>query len=209
MSEQQPQVHHQTVMDDETRHVARVYAEALYKAAESQREVEPVLEELEALVHGVFKADPGLELYFASAAIGRDRKTEVLKHTFEGRTTATFLKFLDVLNTHDRLDMLRAIAQGYRTLHDRKSRRMVVEVRSAIALTDDERHRLCEDIRHVGHVEPILDEKIDPTILGGLIIRIQDWVYDASVRARLHEVREQLMERSNHAIQSGRDRFSS
>jgi F-type H+-transporting ATPase subunit delta len=207
MSEQPPQAHHHTVMDDETRHVAKVYAEALYKAAESAGQVVPVLEELEALVAGVFKQDPGLELFFASAAIGRDRKAELLRKTFEGRTTPTFLQFLEVLNHHDRLAMVRAIAQAYRALHDRKTRRLVIHVQSAVPLTDDERNRLREDVRAVGQFDPILDEKVDPDILGGLIIRIQDWVYDASVLARLHEVRDQLIERSSHGIQSGRDRF--
>jgi F-type H+-transporting ATPase subunit delta len=208
MSEQQPQVHHRTVLDDESRHVAKVYAEALYKAAESAGQVEPVLGELDALVHGVFKQDPGLELYFASAAIGRDRKEELLNRTFEGRTTPTFLNFLHVLNTHDRLGMVRGIAEMYRALNDRKSRRLVVDVRSAVPLTDEERNRLCEDVRSVGQFEPVLQEKVDPDILGGLIIRIQDWVYDASVRNRLHQVRDQLIERSSHGIQRERDRFS-
>ena len=209
MSEQQPQVHHRTVLDDETRHVAKVYAEALYKAAESADHVEPVLDELQTLVDGVFKNDPGLELYFASAAVGRDRKAEVLKKTFEHKTTPTFLNFLDVLNTHDRLGMVRAIAGAYRDLHDRKTRRLVVQVQSAVPLTDDERNQLREDVRAVGHFEPVLEEKVDPDILGGLIIRIQDWVYDASVRSRLNQVRDQLIERSSHGISSGRDRFRS
>ena len=209
MSEQQPQVHHRTVLDDETRHVAKVYAEALYKAAESADHVEPVLDELQTLVDGVFKNDPGLELYFASAAVGRDRKAEVLRKTFEHKTTPTFLQFLEVLNTHERLGMVRAIAQAFRDLHDRKTRRLVVHVQSAVPLTDDERNRLREDVRAVGHFEPILDEKVDPDILGGLVIRIQDWVYDASVRSRLFQVRDQLIERSSHGIQSGRDRFRS
>lgn len=208
MTEQQPQVRHQTVMDDESRHVARVYAEALFKAAESAGHVEPVLEELETLVGGVFKQDPGLELYFGAAAIGRDRKADVLRKTFEDRATPTFVQFLHVLNGHDRLDMIRAIAGAYRTLYNRKQRQLVVHVRSAVPLTDDERNRLRDDIKQVVHFEPVLDEKIDPDILGGLIIRIQDWVYDASVRSRLLSLRDQLIERSSHGIQSGRDRFS-
>ena len=67
MSEQTIQVRHRTVMDDETRHVARVYAEALYKAAEADGTVDTVLEELEGLTRGVYRQDPGLELFFVSS----------------------------------------------------------------------------------------------------------------------------------------------
>src|SRR5262249_60778130 len=74
MSTTEIQVRHRTVMDDEARHVARVYAEALYKAAEEAGEVEAVLGELGELTDGVFGQDPGAELFFASPAVGRDRK---------------------------------------------------------------------------------------------------------------------------------------
>lgn len=207
MSEIETQVRHRTVMDDEARHVARVYAEALYRAAEKNGAVEEVLGELESLVDDVFRRDPGLELFFASAAVGQDRKAHALAAAFGGRASATFLQFLEVLNAHERLDMLRAISQAFRTLNDRKAHRIVVHVRSAVPLTDAERDRLRADIRSVGKLEPILQETVDPDVLGGLIIRINDWVYDASVRTRLQSVRNQLVERSSHGIQSGRDRF--
>ena len=50
---------------------------------------------------------------------------------------------------------------------------------------------------------------VEPELLGGLVVQVDDWVYDASVRTRLDILRKQLVERSSHAIQSGRDRFSS
>jgi F-type H+-transporting ATPase subunit delta len=209
MSEQQPEVRHRTVMDDEARHVARVYAEALYKAAEAEGKVPELLDELGTLTEGVFKQDPGLELFFASAAVGRERKAEVLHRALDGRASPAFVRFLDVLNGHDRLDMLRAISQAFRALHDRKSRRLHVHVTSAVPLTDDERGRVVADIKSLGPIEPVLDEVVDPDILGGIVIRVQDWVYDASVRTRIQAVRNQLIERSSHGISSGRDRFGS
>lgn len=209
MSEQQIEVRQQTVMDDESRHVARVYAEALYQAAEKEGTVQPVLEELDSLTQGVFGKDPGLEVALSSAAMGRDRKKEVLRRAFEGKTTKTFYQFLDVLNNHDRLGLLRGIAAAYHSLHDRKTRRLVIHVQSAVPLIDEERKRLADDVRAVVGFEPVFQETVDPDILGGLIIRVHDWVYDASVRNRLQSVRNQLIERSSHGIQSGRDRFGS
>ena len=208
MSEAQPEVRHRTVMDDEARHVSRVYAESLYRAAEKENQVDAVLDELEGIIRDIFDRDGGLELFFSSAAIGRDRKGEVIRAAFDGRVSGVLRQFLDVLNEHDRLDMLRSIASAYRTLYDKKTHRVVVLVTSAVALTDDERGRIVNQLKNVSHLEPILQENVDPDILGGIIIRIQDWVYDASVRSRLLAIRQQLMERSSHGIQSGRDRFS-
>jgi F-type H+-transporting ATPase subunit delta len=210
MSETQtPQAHHPTVLDDETRHVARVYSEALYAAAEKANDVEGVLADLEGLVNGVFKADPGLEAYFQSAGVNRERKAEALKGAFEGRATPTFVSFLDVLNAHGRLGMARAIAGAYHAIHERKNKRVPVHVRSAVPLTEGERTRLVADIRAVADLEPVLEESIDPSILGGLIVRVRDWVYDASVRMRLETIKDQLIERSSHAVERSRDRFGS
>ncbi len=208
MSEAQPEVRHRTVMNDEAQHVSRVYAESLYRAAQKENQVEPVFDELEGVIHDIFDRDGGLELFFASASIGRDRKTEVIRAAFEGRVSGVLRQFLDVLNEHDRLDMLRSIAEAYRTLHDKKSHRVVVHVTSAVDLTDEERDRIVAQVKSVSSLEPILQATVDPDILGGVIIRIEDWVYDASVRSRLQAIRQQLIERSSHGIQSGRDRFS-
>jgi F-type H+-transporting ATPase subunit delta len=201
------QARHKTVLDDESRHVARVYAEALYNAAERQGQAHELLGELEALVNEVFARDPGAELFLASAAVGRGRKREAIEKAFRGRASDTFVRFLLVLDKHDRLGLLRAIAAAYRTLYERKSNRIHVRVRSAVPLNDEQRQRIGEDVRAVSGREPILEEAVDPELLGGLVIRVGDWVYDASVRTRLNMIRNQLIERSSHDIQSRRDRF--
>jgi F-type H+-transporting ATPase subunit delta len=198
-----------TVFDDQTRQAGRVYAEALYAAAERENKAAEVLEDLDGLVGGVFRQDPGLELFLASPSVSRERKDQALRHAFEGRVAGVFLHFLLVLNRHDRLGVLPAIAVEYRRLHERKSRRFRAQVRSAIPLTDQERGRLIEDLRAASQREPILEESVDPELLGGLVVRVGDWVYDTSVRTRLLSIRDELIERSSHDIERWRDRFRS
>jgi F-type H+-transporting ATPase subunit delta len=84
-----------------------------------------------------------------------------------------------------------------------------VEVRSAVPLPDDQRERLLNQLRATLQREPILQTRVDENLLGGLVVRVGDWVYDASVKTRLETIRHQLTERSSHEIQSRRDRFSS
>src|SRR5262245_40993555 len=147
MSEPQIQVRQTTVMDDEARQVARVYAEALYRAAEEKGQADEVMIELDQLVYDVFKADPGLEAYLGSASVNESRKGEAIEQAFRHKATDTFVQFLGVLNSHGRLDMIRPIAETYRRIHNRKARKVVVIARSAVALTDEERRRLCDDVR--------------------------------------------------------------
>jgi F-type H+-transporting ATPase subunit delta len=200
---------HATVMDDEGRRVGRVYSAALYHAAEKANQVDQVLQELDSLVNDIFRQSPGFEILLASAAVGRRRKAELLRRAFEHRISPVFLNFLLVLNDHDRLGALRAVGDSFHKLHERKRQNYHAEVRSAVPLADHERNRLLADIHAVTGQKPFLKEIVDPDLLGGLIVRGGDWVYDASLRTRLGMIRNHLIERSSHGIQGGRDRFGS
>jgi F-type H+-transporting ATPase subunit delta len=201
--------HHQHTASVQEQRVAKVYAEALLNGAEKQGQGDAVLDELDALVGEAFRADPKIEVFFSSAAIGRRAKDEVIRKSFAGRVSQLFLNFLFVLNEHARLDLLRPICQAARDLRDERARRIRVQVRTAFALADDQRERLTQELRQNFHLEPVLETQIDPALLGGMVIKVGDWLYDGSVRSSLDTLRRQLIERSSHEIQSRRDRFSS
>jgi F-type H+-transporting ATPase subunit delta len=201
-------VRHSTVMDDETRQIARVYAEALFKAASASGQADSVLQELEQTLEGLYGKDAGLGLFFESATITQERKAAVIDTAFAS-ASETVRNFLGVLNEHNRLDVLKPIVEAYGKLHNRANRKVLVEVTSAVPLTDAERERVIGDVRAVAQVEALLQETIDPEILGGLIVRVGDWVYDASLRTKLETIRNQLIERSGHGIERQRDRLGS
>jgi F-type H+-transporting ATPase subunit delta len=200
---------HPTVLDVGTQRVAKVYAEALYQAAAKRNQIDEVLEELESLVQDVFRADPQLEAFLSSSAIGRDRKKSIIQSAFGSRASELFVNGLLVLNDHERLDLLRPIVAAYRDLREQRSGRIRVQVASAVPLPDDQQDRLRNELREAFHKEPVLETKIDPDLLGGMVVRVGDWVYDYSVRAQLETIRNQIIARSSHEIQSRRDRFSS
>jgi F-type H+-transporting ATPase subunit delta len=191
--------HHETVLDAGSQRVARVYAVALLEAADRRGETAQVLEEFASLIEDIFRADPQFEAFLASGAISRKPKAEAIHHAFDGRASETFRNFLLVLNAHQRLDMLRAIYDAVRELFDERSGRMRVTVTTAVPLPDDLRERLRQELREKYKKEPVLTTKVDPALLGGLIVKVGDWLYDASVRTRLTNIRKQLIERGSHA----------
>jgi F-type H+-transporting ATPase subunit delta len=190
--------HHETVLDAGSRRVARVYAEALLDAAQKRGETERVLEEFASLFEDLFRADPQFEAFLASGAISRKPKAAVIHRAFDGRASDTFLNFLLVLNDHQRLDLLRGIHEVVKELHDERTGRMRVVVTSAVPLPDDQRERLMGELRQKYKKEPVLATRVDPSLLGGIVVRVGDWLYDASVRTRLENIRKQLIERGSH-----------
>jgi F-type H+-transporting ATPase subunit delta len=196
------------IADVSAQRIARVYAEALLNAAEKKGQSEHVLESLDSLTRDLFPAEPQLEAFLSSSAVGRERKAEVIDKVFEGKASHEFVDFLKVLNQHERLDLLRPITMAAKELRDERAKRVRVQVRSAVPLADAQTNRLREQLRENLKLEPVLQTEVDPDLLGGVVVRVGDWLYDASVRARLDSIRNQLIERSSHEIQSGRDRFS-
>jgi ATP synthase F1 delta subunit len=189
------------------RRIARVYAEALLEAAEPAGLTQQVFEELVSLVEDVFAAQPDLETYLLNPAVGREPKADALRRAFAGKASDVFLNFLLVLNNHGRLDILRPLVLEARLLlRERKGQQYVI-VRTAVPLPDDLRQKLIEELRQTIAREPVLVTAVDPDMIGGITVRVGDWLYDASVRTKLNDIRTQLFESSAHEIQTRRDRF--
>ncbi|GBD36292.1 ATP synthase subunit delta, sodium ion specific [bacterium HR36] len=197
-----------TVLDIKGQQIARVYAEALLKAARQQQAEDAVLEELDSLVDDVLHSYPELELYLASGIVSRRRKAETIHKLFEGRAHPLVLHFLLVLNDHDRLDLLRTMVKAYKQLRDREARRVRVEVVSAVPLGEGYLEQITGQLRDIFHLEPLVYNRVEPELLGGLVVRMGDWVFDGSLRSSLEKLEKELLARSAYAIQTQRDRFS-
>ncbi len=195
--------------DVSARHLARVYGEALLNAAERDNAAQEVMDEMHSLVADVGQRDAYVLAFFTSGVIGKERRETVIKTAFEDRCHPLVLNFMRVLNDHDRLQLFRTIVEEMQKLDDLRRRRFRVLVRSVVPLAQDQQQRLADDLRIAFQLEPVLDQRIEPDLLGGMIVRVADMVLDGSVRTQLVNLRKQLREMSSHEIQSRRDRFSS
>jgi F-type H+-transporting ATPase subunit delta len=188
--------------------LARVYAESLLAAAADPAQIQLLIEEIDSLIDDVFRSDHRLEVIFSSAAVGRTARLGVIEKIFMGRASDLFVKFLLVLNEHERLDLLRPVRQALHDLDNERHHRVKVHVFTAIPLPADYGARIAGAVQHRFGLEPILIPHVDPSLLGGIKIRIGDRQLDATVRTRLDNIRTQIIARSSHEIQSRRDRFS-
>ncbi|HEX4591686.1 MAG TPA: ATP synthase F1 subunit delta [Gemmataceae bacterium] len=192
-----------SVFDIDALRVARVYAEALLNAAEKAGKAEEIWEQLFALVGKPLRrsdspADPVALL--TSTAIPRGRRDEIIRVALEGKVDTLLLNTIFVLNDHQRLGILRPVAAVYHELMEVRARRVRVQVKSAVPLTDAEREQVKEMARQRLNLDPVLAESVDPSLLGGLRVQVGDRVIDATVRARLDSLKNQLLSRSSYAI---------
>jgi F-type H+-transporting ATPase subunit delta len=209
MTDPNPQTAHvASVMEDPSSlAVARTYADALLDAAGSQ--TPGVLEELGSVVDDVLAKLPTLREVFLSRVVGREEKIRLIEQAFAPRASALVTNFLKVLAGHDRLELLALIVQQARLRQEVRSGKQRVQVKTALPLNDQARERLRQRLAESLPFDPILETQIDPSLIGGIVIRVADTVYDSSLATRLAQLRERIQQRSLHEIQSGRDRFSS
>jgi F-type H+-transporting ATPase subunit delta len=144
-----------------------------------------------------------------SPAVRRAEKEPLIRQAFGGKASDLVLNFLLVLNEKERLALLRPVANALRDLLDERAKRVRVRVRTAVDLDEDQKRKLQETLRKQLTLEPVLDVRVEPELLGGMIVRVGDTVFDSSVRTRIETLRNQLLARSSYEIQSGRDRFRS
>jgi F-type H+-transporting ATPase subunit delta len=187
--------------------VAEVYATAYVNAAEKAGEVDGAAADFLALVDELLPTLPNVETYLSSAVVPVLSRSEVIDKAFTGRATTTFVNFLQVLNLHGRLNLLRAIRMELRDLMDQRASKRRVYVESAAPLTDAARSSLLETLKRRMQFEPVLVESVNPELLAGFVVRVMDYRFDGSVRSHLDALRRELIERSSHEIQSRRDRF--
>lgn len=197
---------HETAAQRAASRVGTVFAEALIGAA--GKDADAVVAELDAIVSDVLNKVPQFETLLSSAMIGAEAKVALVDKLFAGKVSPVVLNFLKVLVEHGRGEALRAVQRAAHDLLDQMHRRVRVQVTTATPLDDKSAAALVEPLRRLIGGEPVFEKSIEPRLIGGAVFRIGDTVFDGSVATQLERMRTQLLNRSVHEIQSGRDRFS-
>jgi F-type H+-transporting ATPase subunit delta len=190
-------------------HLGMVYAKALLGATEKAGNTGEVLAELDALVDDVLRRHPQVDTALGTAMINNEDKVAIVDRVFAGRVTTVFLNFLKVVAGHGRGGCLRAVRKAAHDLLDQQRGRLRVRLTTAAPLDAELARRIENQLRAALDGEPVLVRVVDPDLIGGIVFRVGDTVYDGSVASRLEQLRQQMIHRSVNEIQRRRDRFSS
>lgn len=195
-------------VDAGRQHLGSVYAKALLGAAETAGQSQQVLEELESLVADVLDKLPQLDAAFASPRLSAEEKSALIERSFGGRMSVTLLHFLKVVARHGRLDAVRAILHSARKLYNEMRGRVEVRVQTAHPLSNPLRERIVGRLTQMLGREVVLTVELNEDLLGGLVVRIGDTVYDGSLSSRLMHMQEVTLEQTKQSIRQSLERFS-
>lgn len=200
---------HDTVMDVTAESLARVYAQAFWNVAVKQADVSALVSELQAVVTEVLDKHPALETTLGSALVEQTDKERILDRLFANKLSPTVVNFLKVLSAHDRLGILRLVAKAVAKQQREYLNQAEVEIRVADPLDATIEAELKEALRRRLQKEPIMQIAIDPDVVGGIIIKIGDRVYDGSLKRRFEMARRAIIARATDMIETNREKFIS
>jgi F-type H+-transporting ATPase subunit delta len=178
--------------DTQAEQLGRVYARALLGAAAKSQAVDQVVEQLTAFVQEGLRKHATLAEVLSSPRITADEKVRVLERLLRGQVHDLLLNFLKVTAQRGRLSDLAEIQQAAVRLRDEQLGRVRVEVRSAEPLSDSQRELIKTQLSSKFGSQIELREQVDKQLLGGLVVRVGDTVYDASVVGRLNALAKSI-----------------
>ena len=187
--------------------LSKVYAQAIIEAADRKQCRREVIAELGAMVRDVLPKVPKAGLVFDSPKVTPEEKSAVINRICAGHVLPTTLHALHVLARHGRLGMLSHVVAAAERLADELEGRRQATFTTAVPLDAAEQSQIVASVEQsIGaNVSPTFI--VNPELIGGLIVRIADTVYDHSVATSLVRLRARLKQRSIHEIQYGRDRL--
>ena len=188
------------VFDDEQQYVGEVYAKALIGAATTSGNLDGICSQLTSVVTDILDRQPKFEAALSSPKVSQDARARLLDKVFSGKVDPTLLTFLKVLCRRGRLGFLRAIERAASRMRDDAMGRKRITVTTATALSAPEQASLLEQLKKTFKSEVSLSMQVEPSILGGLIIRDGDTVYDGSVDGKLRLLKKATMGRAEQSI---------
>ena len=202
------EIQHKTVFDTNQQQLGNVYAKALLRAGEKSGKLDQLIEELGAVV-GAIDQTPKLKATLESPRVDAANKAELIEKCFGNKVSRDLANFLKIVGNKDRFDCLSVMLDSARKMHDEMSGRVEATVTTAEAIDDLVRQKISDQLSNALGKAVNLTASVDPDIIGGMVVRVGDTVYDGSVVSQLAQVRSQTIKRATDAIRASIDRFTS
>jgi F-type H+-transporting ATPase subunit delta len=170
--------------------IARVYAQALFQAALDKGKLDVIREQL-AEFAGAVADNRDLQLFLFSPYFSSAEKRDGISRAVSG-AEPELVNFLELLAEKHRMPVLFRIRRRFDELWAREKGQLEVRVTSAVELDPEIVKRVQAEIERQTDQSIELSSDVDPSIIGGLVLRVGNMVLDASVRSKLERLRKEV-----------------
>jgi F-type H+-transporting ATPase subunit delta len=180
--------------------IAHRYAKALFQAALQAGVADEVSGDLQGFLR-LMSEMPQIRNFILSPQVSTEDKHALITKAFGGRAHELFVDFLRLLIDKKRIVAATDIAEAYSEIYQRHKGMIAVKAITAVPLKDQERQKLLRTLERKSNKTIRLTQAVDPDIIGGMILVMEDKVIDGSVRHELEQLRRRL--RETRVIQAG------
>ena len=170
--------------------IARVYARALFEAAMDKGKLDAIRDQLGQFVDAL-NENREMQLFLFSPYFSSAEKIEALKSAVTD-AEPEFLNFLELLLEKGRMPVIFRIRRQFDALWAKENKRLGVTVTSAVELDPEIAKRIGAEIEEQTGNTVELESRVDPDILGGLVVQVGNMVLDTSIRNRLEKLRKSV-----------------
>ena len=170
--------------------LAQVYGRSLFQVALEQGKLDLIREQL-AQFADALEGNRELAVFFFSPYFSTKEKRQSLERLLDG-ADPVFLNFLALLIENHRMPVIFRTRHEYERLWDEENKTLPVEITSAIALDEATTESLGRTIGERAGRKVKLATRVDPDILGGIVVRVGNSILDASIRTRLEQLRRHV-----------------
>jgi F-type H+-transporting ATPase subunit delta len=172
--------------------LARRYARALVSLGEDQKNLDKIGADLRAFAQAMKVSDELTRILSNPAFPRADRKKIVDALATRFAVQPVTRTFFYVLLDKERLDQLPAISREIDALLEARAGRIQAEVTSATPLSAAQLTAITATLEKLSGKKVQIEKREDPALLGGVVAKVGDVVYDGSVRTQLRQLRDQL-----------------
>ncbi|QQR91599.1 MAG: ATP synthase F1 subunit delta [Myxococcales bacterium] len=177
--------------------IASRYAKALFKLGQENNQLDQFEQELKTTCK-LWEQSPDLHQLVDNPGINAEQRRAVFADIAERMgLSKTIRNTLWILSDRKRMMLLPDIVERFEELAEQSLGRLRAEVTTATKLPDSYYEQLRHTLEAVSGKKIILQSKIDPTILAGVVTRIGDQVFDGSARSYLAELKDELLDSQN------------
>jgi F-type H+-transporting ATPase subunit delta len=170
--------------------IARVYASALFAAAKDRGKLDVIREQLGQFADALTEIRE-LQLFFFSPYFSSAEKEDGLRKAI-ANAEPELVNFLELLIEKHRMPVLFRIRRQFDSLWAKENKRLGVTVTSAVELDPQVAERIGREIEEQTGNTVELQRRVDPEILGGLVVQVGNMVLDTSIRNRLEKLRKSV-----------------
>lgn len=167
------------------------YATALFEFASERNEVEETFKDIK-LIAKTFNENRNLRILLRSPVVFGDKKLKILSEIFKDKIGKVTSTFIEILIRKRREEHLHGIACAYIDIYHKSTGQKIAQIVSAIELDESIKQRLVQLLSEQLSSEIILEEKVDPSIIGGLIVSVEGFKYDDSIKKKIQNLQKEF-----------------